>query len=147
MKNILINVCILRDSFHVLGFPQLGLIVGRKIFPCGVYPSHVSATWPWYPSTLATRTQNLSIYRDHPSIMERGPSVMWSLRPSLHLLLYFWRLTNSIPPGLLKQIHHPWFLSTSVSIIIINIILNEMFLISTRTQQVAAGWRWIEKNY
>ena len=99
----------------MLGFPQLGLIVGRKIFPFGVYPSHVSATWHWYPLALGPRTQNLSIERDYSSIMEMGPSVMWSIHPSLHLLPYSQRLTNSVPLGLFKRIHHPWFSSPSAS--------------------------------
>ena len=106
-------MCVYCRILSMLEFPQLGLIVGRKIFPCGVYPSYMSDTWPWYPSNLGPRTQNPTIERDYPSIMERGPPVMWSIHPSLHLLHCSRWLTNSVPSGLFKQIIHPWFSSPS----------------------------------
>ena len=46
--------------------------------------------------------------------MERGPSIMWLIRPSPYLLPYPQQLTNSVPSGVFKWISHPWLLSTSL---------------------------------
>ena len=47
--------------------------------------------------------------------MERVPSIMWSILPSLHLLPYSRQLTNLVSLSLLKRICHPWFSSPLAS--------------------------------
>ena len=83
MRKILINVHILQDSFHV-GIPYTKVNRGVQDISMWGLPKSCECHM-----ALGLRTQSLSIQRDYPSIMERGPFVMQSIYPSLHLLPYF----------------------------------------------------------